>query len=51
MPTAAALAAATITAQLQAKDIETNSQATVVRKFFRKLKTSDVSIVFRLLHK
>jgi poly(U)-binding-splicing factor PUF60 len=30
MPTAAALAAATITAQLQAKDIETNSQATVV---------------------
>jgi hypothetical protein len=29
MPTAAALAAATITAQLQAKDIETNSQPTV----------------------
>jgi hypothetical protein len=30
MPTAAALAAATITAQLQAKDVETNSQPTVV---------------------
>ncbi|CAF3881989.1 unnamed protein product, partial [Rotaria magnacalcarata] len=29
MPTAAALAAATITAQLQAKDVETNSQPTV----------------------
>jgi hypothetical protein len=30
MPTAAALAAATITAQLQAKDVETNPQSTVV---------------------
>jgi len=30
MPTAAALAAATITAQLQAKDVETNSQPIVV---------------------
>jgi hypothetical protein len=30
MPTAAALAAATITAQLQAKDVETNPQPTVV---------------------
>lgn len=33
MPTAAALAAATITAQLQAKDVETNSQPTVVCEF------------------
>jgi hypothetical protein len=30
MPTAAALAAATITAQLQAKDVETNSQPSFV---------------------
>ncbi len=35
MPTAAALAAATITAQLQAKDVETNSQPTVVGEFSR----------------
>lgn len=31
MPTATALAAATITAQLQAKEIETNSQPVLVR--------------------
>lgn len=30
MPTAAALAAATITAQLQAKEVETNAQPVVV---------------------
>ena len=30
MPTATALAVATITAQLQAKDVETNAQPTVV---------------------
>ncbi len=30
MPTATALAVATITAQLQAKDVETNSQPTMV---------------------
>ncbi len=35
MPTAAALAAATITAQLQAKDVETNPQPTVVRETLR----------------
>lgn len=35
MPTASALAAATITAQLQAKDIETNPQTIVVYKSFR----------------
>jgi len=33
MPTATALAVATITAQLQAKDVETNQQPTVVCLF------------------
>jgi len=33
MPTAAALAAATITAQLQAKEIEANPQPMIVRFF------------------